>query len=161
MSKVSFGQAYEERILPHLLQDDSEELWLTGRDGSCTVHPELALAGTPTSNVIKAFETVPLFSNYQESREDYEEAVPGSLDTRWRGAGAHLHGEGATVGSGALEATRLHFPAQAGAPQGAHFGGGGGEGGQPGRRWRRSQWERHLRGLGAGLFHPIESFTCS
>ena len=25
MSKVSFGQAYEERILPHLLQDDSEE----------------------------------------------------------------------------------------------------------------------------------------
>ena len=44
MSKVSFGQAYEERILPHLLQDDSEELWLTGRDGSCTVHPELAAA---------------------------------------------------------------------------------------------------------------------
>ena len=37
MSKVSFGQAYEERILPHLL-------WLTGRDGSCTVHPELAAA---------------------------------------------------------------------------------------------------------------------
>ena len=35
---------YEERILPHLLQDDSEELWLTGRDGSCTVHPELAAA---------------------------------------------------------------------------------------------------------------------
>ena len=31
MSKVSFGQAYEERILPHLLHDDSEELWLTGR----------------------------------------------------------------------------------------------------------------------------------
>ena len=44
MSKVSFGQAYEERILPHLLHDDSEELWLTGRDGSCTVHPELAAA---------------------------------------------------------------------------------------------------------------------
>ena len=44
MSKVSFGQAYKERILPHLLQDDSEELWLTGRDGSCTVHPELAAA---------------------------------------------------------------------------------------------------------------------
>ena len=161
MSKVSFGQAYEERILPHLLQDDSEELWLTGRDGSCTVHPELALAGTPTSNVIKAFETVPLFSNYQEGREDHEEAVPGSLDTSWRGAGAHLHGEGATVGSGALEATRLHFPAQAGAPQGAHFGGGGGEGGQPGRRWCRSQRERHLRRLRAGLFHPVESFTCS
>ena len=58
--------------------------------------------------------------------EDYEEAVPGSLDTRWRGAGAHLHGEDATVGSGALEATRLHFSAQAGAPQGAHFEGGGG-----------------------------------
>ena len=70
------------------------------------------MAGRPTSNVIEAFETVPLFSNYQEGREDYEEAVPGSLDTRWRGAGAHLHGEGATVGSGALEATRLHFPAQ-------------------------------------------------
>ena len=50
---------------------------------------------------------------------------------------------------------------QAGALQGAHFGGGGGEGGQPGRRWRRSQWERHLRGLRAGLFHPVESFTCS
>ena len=58
------------------------------------------MAGRPTSNVIEAFETVPLFSNYQESREDYEEAVPGSLDTRWSGAGAHLHGEDATVGSG-------------------------------------------------------------
>ena len=119
------------------------------------------MAGRPTSNVIEAFETVPLFGNYQESREDYEEAVPGSLDTRWRGAGAHLHGEDATVGSGVLEATRLHFLAQAGAPQGAHFGGGGGEGGQPGRRWRRSQRERHLRRLRAGLFHPVESLTCS
>ena len=77
------------------------------------------MAGRPTSNVIEAFETVPLFSNYQESREDYEEAVPGSLDTCWCGAGAHLHGEDATVGSGALEASRLHSPAQAGAPQGA------------------------------------------
>ena len=60
----------------------------------------------------------------QESRINLfdvsEEAVPGSLDTRWRGAGAHLHGEDATVGSGALEATRLHFPAQAGAPPGRH-----------------------------------------
>ena len=61
--------------------------------------------GRPTSNVIEAFETVPLFGNYQESREDYEEAVPGSLDTRWRGAGAHLHREDATVSSGALEVT--------------------------------------------------------
>ena len=119
------------------------------------------MAGRPTSNVIEAFETVLLFSNYQEGREDYEEAVPGSLDTRRRGAGAHLHGEDATVGSGVLEATRLHFLAQAGAPQGAHFGGGGGEGGQPGRRWCRSQRERHLRRLRAGLFHPVESFTCS
>ena len=74
---------------------------------------------------------------------------------------AHLHWEEATVGSGAIEATWLHFSAKAGAPQGSHFGGGGGEGGLRGRRWRRSQWERHLRGLGAGLFHPIESFTCS
>ena len=24
-----------------------------------------------------------------------------------------------------------------------------------------SQWERPLRGLRAGLFHPVESFTCS
>ena len=67
----------------------------------------------------------------------------------------------ATVGSGAIEATWLHFSAKAGAPQGSHFGGGGGEGGLPGRRWRRSQWERPLRGLRAGLFHPVESFTCS
>ena len=47
MGQVSFAQAYEERILPYLLQSDSEELWLTGCDGSCTVHPELAAALFP------------------------------------------------------------------------------------------------------------------
>ena len=35
--------------------------------------------------------------------------LPGSLDTHWRGAGAHLHGEGATVGSGALELVLFCF----------------------------------------------------
>ena len=44
MTRVSFDLAYEDRILPYLLQPPSraEELWLTGFDGSCTVHPELA-----------------------------------------------------------------------------------------------------------------------
>ena len=36
--------------------------------------------------------------------------------------------EGATVGFGTLEATRLSFSAQTGASQEAHYGGGGGEG---------------------------------
>ena len=44
MMHIRFDLGYEERILPYLLQSDSEELWLTGCDGSCTVHPELAAA---------------------------------------------------------------------------------------------------------------------
>ena len=44
--------------------------------------------------------------------------------------------EGATVGFGTLEATRLSFSAQTGASQEAHYGGGGGEG--QWRRWSRS-----------------------
>lgn len=42
MRTVRFSQTYEDRILPYLLSEDTEELWMTGYDGSCTVHPELA-----------------------------------------------------------------------------------------------------------------------
>ena len=42
MSK--FELPYERRILPYLLQPPASsggEFWLTGSDGSCTVHPDL------------------------------------------------------------------------------------------------------------------------
>ena len=44
MEDGCFRLAYEERILPYLLcpPSASEELWMTGSNGSCTVHPELA-----------------------------------------------------------------------------------------------------------------------
>ena len=44
MKHIRFDLAYEDRLLPYLLQPPSatEELWMTGYDGSCTVHHELA-----------------------------------------------------------------------------------------------------------------------